>query len=174
VTERELLIDAIRRHQYDDTPRLVYADWLDEHAERDFDRATAEFIRLSCRPFHGASYTPPRQACAWLNLNWWRLVPALMAEHCPNFHTEALPGRVVANRVTQVFRFERPRPAAGFRANQAARKEVRLTIHFGRGFAFHVVTEPWCETLIANAFARDGYYPGQVSWAFKRERAVRA
>src|SRR5262249_51692174 len=31
----------------DDTPRLVFADWLDEHGG-DSDRALAEFIRLEC------------------------------------------------------------------------------------------------------------------------------
>lgn len=42
-TERALL-DAIVAHPDDDTPRLVYADWLDEH-----DRGPrAEFIRVQC------------------------------------------------------------------------------------------------------------------------------
>lgn len=169
-TERAALIEAIRRHEYEDAPRLVYADWLDENSASDFDRATAEFIRLSCLPFHGSSYAPPRPACLWLKGNWRRLLPGLLSEHCPQHHGEELPGDVTANRVSQVFRFACLRPPNGFRANQPARQEVRLRIHFARGFAFHVVTPPWCEELISNALARDGYYPGQVSWTFSRAR----
>lgn len=40
----EALIRAIRAARDDDTPRLVYADWLDEHG----DPARAEFVRLQC------------------------------------------------------------------------------------------------------------------------------
>jgi uncharacterized protein (TIGR02996 family) len=49
--ERALLA-AIIAEPEDDTPRLVYADWLDEHARPE----RAEFIRVQCE------YT-------WLNLN---------------------------------------------------------------------------------------------------------
>src|SRR5436309_2903540 len=38
--EKEFLAD-IREHPDDDAPRLIYADWLDEHG----DEARAEFIR---------------------------------------------------------------------------------------------------------------------------------
>ncbi len=46
MTERDALLAAILQNPDDDTPRLVYADWLQEHDE---DRR-AEFIRLQCRP----------------------------------------------------------------------------------------------------------------------------
>ena len=36
--------NAIRANPYDDTPRLVYADWLQEHG----DEPRAEFIRVQC------------------------------------------------------------------------------------------------------------------------------
>jgi uncharacterized protein (TIGR02996 family) len=39
----------------DDTPRLVYADWLDERGEE----ARAEFIRLQCR-MAGRAFSDPR------------------------------------------------------------------------------------------------------------------
>jgi uncharacterized protein (TIGR02996 family) len=45
VTQRDAFLRAIREHPDDDTPRLVYADWLDEHG----DAPRAEFIRLQCR-----------------------------------------------------------------------------------------------------------------------------
>jgi uncharacterized protein (TIGR02996 family) len=37
-------LDAIRESPDDDTPRLVYADWLDDHDEP----ARATFIRVQC------------------------------------------------------------------------------------------------------------------------------
>src|SRR5687767_9914360 len=45
MTDEPALLAAIAARPDDDTPRLVYADWLDDHgaAER------AEFIRLQCR-----------------------------------------------------------------------------------------------------------------------------
>lgn len=38
------LLAAIREHPEEDTPRLMYADWLEEHGERE----RAEFIRVQC------------------------------------------------------------------------------------------------------------------------------
>jgi uncharacterized protein (TIGR02996 family) len=45
VTEREALLHAICLDPAEDTPRLVYADWLDEHGDEN-DRASAEQIRV--------------------------------------------------------------------------------------------------------------------------------
>ena len=42
------LLRAIEADPDEDTPRLAYADWLDEHAATDADRARAEFIRVQC------------------------------------------------------------------------------------------------------------------------------
>ena len=42
--EQRALWSAIRAHSDDDTPRLVYADWLQEHG----DEPRAEFIRVQC------------------------------------------------------------------------------------------------------------------------------
>jgi uncharacterized protein (TIGR02996 family) len=44
MTEREALYRAIMESPEDDAPRLVYADWLEEHGEP----KRAEFIRLQC------------------------------------------------------------------------------------------------------------------------------
>jgi uncharacterized protein (TIGR02996 family) len=44
-TERRAFLAAIVAAPEDDTPRLVFADWLDEHGEHD----RAEFIRLGCQ-----------------------------------------------------------------------------------------------------------------------------
>jgi uncharacterized protein (TIGR02996 family) len=45
VHDRDALLRAIVAAPDDDAPRLVYADWLDEHGEA----ARAEFIRLQCK-----------------------------------------------------------------------------------------------------------------------------
>src|SRR4051812_49276538 len=42
--DRVAFLRAIAEHPDDDLPRLVYADWLDEHG----DPARAEFIRVQC------------------------------------------------------------------------------------------------------------------------------
>jgi uncharacterized protein (TIGR02996 family) len=45
MTDREAFVAAIADTPRDDAPRLVYADWLDEHGEPE----RAAFIRLQCR-----------------------------------------------------------------------------------------------------------------------------
>jgi uncharacterized protein (TIGR02996 family) len=49
MTDREALLRAIIENPADDAPRLVYADWLDEHGDPD----RAEFIRLTMGPAAG-------------------------------------------------------------------------------------------------------------------------
>jgi uncharacterized protein (TIGR02996 family) len=44
MSDEPALLAAIRAHPDEDTPRLMYADWLDEHGQPD----RAEFIRLQC------------------------------------------------------------------------------------------------------------------------------
>lgn len=45
MSDADLLLDAIWANPDDDTPRLVYADWLQEHGYEDY----AHYIRLSIR-----------------------------------------------------------------------------------------------------------------------------
>jgi uncharacterized protein (TIGR02996 family) len=45
MTDRDALYRSILAHPADDTPRLVYADWLEENGRAE----EAEFIRLECR-----------------------------------------------------------------------------------------------------------------------------
>jgi uncharacterized protein (TIGR02996 family) len=52
MSEEEALLAAVYANPDDDTPRLVYADWLDEHG----DAERAEFIRLQ---IERARTTPP-------------------------------------------------------------------------------------------------------------------
>jgi uncharacterized protein (TIGR02996 family) len=77
VSEREQLLAAILARPDDDVRRLGYADWLEEYGESDRDRATVEFVRLSCT-MRGSVQMPPA-AYAWLESNWKRLVPSVVA-----------------------------------------------------------------------------------------------
>ncbi len=47
LSDRDALLAAIRDHPEEDTPRLMFADWLDEQGGA-ADTAHAEFIRLQC------------------------------------------------------------------------------------------------------------------------------
>jgi uncharacterized protein (TIGR02996 family) len=50
MTHDEAFLEAIREQPDDDGPRLVYADWLDDHGQPD----RAEFIRVQCERARGA------------------------------------------------------------------------------------------------------------------------
>src|SRR5438477_12991110 len=73
--DRRAFLRAIADAPDDDAPRLLFADWLDEHAKSDADRARAEFVRLSCASKPKVRITKPEQE--WLAANWPRLVPTL-------------------------------------------------------------------------------------------------
>ena len=55
-TIQENFMADICEHPDDDTPRLIFADWLEEHGTTDAERERAEFIRLQCG--HGTTDTP--------------------------------------------------------------------------------------------------------------------
>jgi uncharacterized protein (TIGR02996 family) len=44
MSDENALLEAIWSHPHEDTPRLVYADWLQEHERPE----QAEFIRIQC------------------------------------------------------------------------------------------------------------------------------
>jgi uncharacterized protein (TIGR02996 family) len=46
--DRRAFLQAIREAPEDDAPRLVFADWLEEHGAGEADRDRAEFIRVQC------------------------------------------------------------------------------------------------------------------------------
>jgi uncharacterized protein (TIGR02996 family) len=75
VTEREALLRSIVASPNDDAPRLVYADWLDEHGEPD----RAEFIRLTmgAAPVTGPGVARVEQLLARNGDQWRSEAPAL-------------------------------------------------------------------------------------------------
>ena len=68
MSEADALLQAIFDTPADDSPRLVYADWLDEHGERHH----AELIRLQCE-WERLSPADPRRRANWAGQNRvWR------------------------------------------------------------------------------------------------------
>src|SRR5262245_5822149 len=130
--EADAFLDAIFDHPDDDTPRLVYADWLQEHGQENY----AQFIRLQC----AAAREKPGSDEAnrlwvelgrvWNRLNgeWW---PATRDEwYLPriewqwNAHTmSAAPVRPLRLRPLDAIHFHRGflRPDIPFTADQAIR-----------------------------------------------------
>ena len=53
MTDGYALLRAIETNPDEDTPRLAYADWLDEHATTDAEYARAEYIRVQCELARG-------------------------------------------------------------------------------------------------------------------------
>jgi uncharacterized protein (TIGR02996 family) len=54
MSDREAFLRAIWERPHDDLPRLIYADWLDEHGEPE----RAEFIRVQCEVAGGSPGEP--------------------------------------------------------------------------------------------------------------------
>ena len=78
MSDREALLRVIGENPDDDAPRLVYADWLDEHG----DPRQAEFIRVQCElarvPDEERRGHPlaAREQALWRELRKWRFAPA--------------------------------------------------------------------------------------------------
>lgn len=68
--EADALLDAIFDHPDDDTPRLVYADWLQEHGHEDY----AQFIRLSIQLERATSPDEWKQCNSKRRPFWKRMV----------------------------------------------------------------------------------------------------
>ncbi len=61
-TEREALYAAVLAEPEADAPRLVYADWLEEHPRGEADTARAQFIRLEIEAENLPDDAPEREA----------------------------------------------------------------------------------------------------------------
>src|SRR4051794_1062884 len=73
VRDNATLLQAILDAPDDDGPRLVYTDWLEEHATADADRVRAAFLRLQCEADRTERDTPRAVA---LDRRWEELWPA--------------------------------------------------------------------------------------------------
>src|SRR5262249_4647574 len=60
MTEEQAFLDALKANPADDTTRLVYADWLDDHGES----AKAEYLRLVAALCRSSPPVDPQSAIA--------------------------------------------------------------------------------------------------------------
>jgi uncharacterized protein (TIGR02996 family) len=88
-TLRESLLLAVCENPEDDAPRLIFADWLDEHADEN-ERTWAEYIRLQCVLARLARDDPKRnellRRASWLwnhtgNKGWRDSLPRGFGDH---------------------------------------------------------------------------------------------
>lgn len=181
MSDKQALLAAIRANPDEDTPRLMYADYLDEHGAGDLDRATAEFIRLSCpmrAPKNGwEKPAMPRDCYPWLRdlryhevsnpawpapivvANYRRFVPGLLALHTPIHSTDTPPEERDGRRIHVVLRLALP-TSPGVQAILPTathyRRPTPVSLWFRRGFL-----EAWRvhhaagRALVAPAIAAD-------------------
>ncbi len=71
--EADAFLDAIFDNPEDDTPRLVYADWLQEHGQDDY----AQFIRLSARAERSSTPPAERKRLVSERKSFWRRIGAV-------------------------------------------------------------------------------------------------
>ena len=108
---------AIIAHPDEDTPRLVYADWLDEHGDPD----RAAFIRVQCR----LADMPPSDP-DWVDLieHQDELVARLKSRHSDLTPEEPEGSTSATTSSTRM----RKRSAAAFRTSSTARPTARSGI----------------------------------------------
>jgi uncharacterized protein (TIGR02996 family) len=88
MTDRDAFLAAIRAEPDEDTPRLAFADWLDEQGTKP-DQFQADFIRTACRLARGEPWSSD-----WIVLNEHH---AKLARRIPEAWTAHLKGRVIAS-----------------------------------------------------------------------------
>ena len=124
--EQTGFIAAIRADPTDDTARLVYSDWLEEHCDSDRERATSEYIRVAC------GQTRRGRSNAWLRDNWRRLCPTLTAGILYPARSRSGRDVWVVGSVVDVY-YDPP-----YMPNFVRLIGIRLQLHFARGFCVRV------------------------------------
>lgn len=81
MTEREALYAAVLVEPDADAPRLVFADWLEEHSDSESDLARARFIRLEIEAENLPDDSPDRGALE-------RSAATLFNRHGPTWNSE--------------------------------------------------------------------------------------
>jgi len=128
MSDHDALLAAIRQAPDDDAPRLVYADWLDEHGESD----RAEFVRLQIEidPYRRPDSDLDRWRRAVIDLHTDRPVPA---DFPPELHRYAELARRERD-LLKVRRWDWLAPLAAVDDDYNS----HLAVTFRRGFAEHV------------------------------------
>ena len=88
MTDRDAFLAAIRANPDEDTPRLAFADFLDEQGTKP-DQYRADFIRTACRLARAEPYSPEWRVLGERNAKLVRKIPATWTAH--------LKGRAIAS-----------------------------------------------------------------------------
>lgn len=163
MSDLSALLAAIRENPDEDTPRVVLADWLDEFGTTDKHKATAEFVRLTCRMRVERQIN--RKAALWLEANWRRLVPRLAAwvDGAPaDPHERRLAART--GRAIDVCRyFTNRRVMYGWQEDRCYlefwRGFVRVANFRHWGFADHVLPQLVADQPLFRASLDTGIWP---------------
>jgi uncharacterized protein (TIGR02996 family) len=94
--ERDALLASVVANPDDDTPRLVYADWLQEHG----DAERAEFIRLQCGPDRGRYNAREWELYHRLGKRWAGELPAIRGVQWAGVFVRGFPQVTVKNAAT--------------------------------------------------------------------------
>lgn len=112
INEEAGFLTAIRNHPDDDTARLVYADWLQEHDQPE----RAEFIRGQIALHHGSDRSLQKRTRELLALHWQEWFP-VAAGKAINAWASVHP----KHREPAVMFYERVRGGPQFTTNEAER-----------------------------------------------------
>lgn len=171
--DREALLAAIVAAPHEDIPRLMYADWLDENSTEPNATATAEFIRVSCPPRSGnrSNNLMPGKAYRWLDGNWKRLVPGVVALHVRHDIGETVMISGVAYVALEADRgpfWTRNGRTVGLRLSLTApvnplwrRREQKkytcsVNLTFFKGFCTELAMwSPWAEQIVRPILAKE-------------------
>jgi uncharacterized protein (TIGR02996 family) len=133
MTKRECIIRGIIDNPADDTRRLVFADWLEDFAERDHDRLWAQLIRIQCSPDYSDVNLRVRAILHDGGLDLWSLLNSVHHQMWPLFRdlTMEVPGdhRGILRRPTMTLHACKPK----FRVSYAEGQDD-VWFHFTRGF----------------------------------------
>ncbi len=120
MNDRRALLRAILTNPADNSLRLAFADWLEEHGTGDADAARVEFVRLWYR-LRPTLRSTTRTIAKWLGANWPRLWPSVVAQATDGQTHFRAQGRSLAGRLV-------------WEAN-AQQRISRVKVYFDRGFA---------------------------------------
>jgi uncharacterized protein (TIGR02996 family) len=79
---RQALLDAVLAEPEQEAPRLIYADWLEEHGELD-EQPRAEFIRVQCELARMDEKGPRRKALREREKQLWETHREAWIKHLP-------------------------------------------------------------------------------------------
>jgi uncharacterized protein (TIGR02996 family) len=157
MTDDHAFLDALKANPADDTTRLVYADWLDEHGES----AKAEYLRLAVRAIHraGEENQPERDTdralalAEQVPLDWRAAVAARFTVVLAGYE---LPERITIIKIIRQLMGLGLKEAKDFVEALPARLPLATTIENALEFRKSLCTSPTTQAAIRPCEIREG------------------